>query len=252
VGAGHGVFNFGPHKNGRHKVPTVMCENQYSIKSYVLRSGRITKAQQRSLDTLSGTYCIPFNDRFVDFGLVFNNSNPITIEIGFGMGSATAEIASANPQKNYIGIEVFRAGIGRLLMEIDKRHLTNIRIVEHDVTAVLEKMIPDGSIDAFHIFFPDPWHKKRQNKRRLVRLPFTDVLVSKLKDGGYVYMVSDNEDYCNFAIDELAATRALHNAYKKFAPRQDWRPLTKFEKKALASAKDVKELFFVKKQESVL
>ena len=225
----------------------VMIGKQFSIKSYVLRSGRITKAQQRSLDTLSGTYCIPFSDSIVDLSLVFNNSNPVTIEIGFGMGSATAEIASANPEKNYIGIEVFRAGIGRLLMEIDKRRLTNIRIIEHDVTDVLEKMIPNDSIDAFHIFFPDPWPKKRQKKRRLVRLPFTDVLASRLKYGGYIYMVSDNEDYCNFALDELRATRTLHNAYEGFATRQDWRPYTKFEKKALASAKDVKELLFVKK-----
>jgi tRNA (guanine-N7-)-methyltransferase len=229
-----------------------MCGYQFPIKSYVLRSGRITKAQRRSLDTLNSLYCIPFSDDPVDLDAVFNNSNPVTVEIGFGMGSATAEIASVNPQKNYIGIEVFRAGIGRLLMEIDKRGLANVRIIEHDVTDVLEKMIPEGSIDAFHIFFPDPWPKKRHNKRRLVRLPFTEVLASRLKDGGCLYMVSDNEDYCNFALAELEATRTLHNAYKKFAPRQDWRPITKFEKKALASANDVKELFFVKNQDSKL
>ncbi|MDR2343864.1 MAG: tRNA (guanosine(46)-N7)-methyltransferase TrmB [Spirochaetaceae bacterium] len=228
-----------------------MYEDPYSIKSYVLRGGRITKAQQRALDTLSGFYGIPFDDTILDFNAVFNNGNPVTVEIGFGMGSATAEIASANPQKNYIGIEVFRTGIGRLFMEIEKRRLANIRVIEYDVTAVLKKMIPVGSIDAFHIFFPDPWPKKRQNKRRLVRLPFTNMLASRLRPGGCVYMVSDNDDYCNFALAELTATRTLHNAYIKFARRQDWRPLTKFEKKAIASGKDVKELIFVKKPESV-
>ncbi|MDR2795509.1 MAG: tRNA (guanosine(46)-N7)-methyltransferase TrmB [Spirochaetaceae bacterium] len=224
-----------------------MCRDQPSIKSYVIRGGRITKAQQRSLDTLSGIYCIPFSDSPVDLGAIFDNGNPVTIEIGFGMGDATAKIASVNTQKNYIGIDVFRAGIGRLLMEIEKQNLANIRIIEYDVKAVLENMIPAGSIAAFHIFFPDPWPKKRQNKRRLVQLPFTKLLASRLKTGGYVYMVSDNQDYCDFALAELDASPALYNAYAKFAPRQDWRPPTKFEKKARASGKDVTELFFVKK-----
>jgi tRNA (guanine-N7-)-methyltransferase len=219
--------------------------DRFSIKSYVRRSGRASKAQLRSLDTLGGAYCIPFAEEKIDFGHLFGNDNPVTVEIGFGMGSATAEIASKNPQKNYIGIEVFRAGIGRLLWEIERRGLANVRIIEHDAPAVLEKMIPDGGVEAFHIFFPDPWPKKRHRKRRLVRRPFTGLLASKLDNGGYIYMVSDCADYCDSALLELSAVETLKNAYPKFAPRQSWRPVTKFETKALSLGRGPLELFFV-------
>ncbi|MDR3356256.1 MAG: tRNA (guanosine(46)-N7)-methyltransferase TrmB [Spirochaetaceae bacterium] len=224
-----------------------MRDDRPPIKSYVLRGGRITDAQTRALATLSGAWCVQFSEAPLDFAGIFGNGNPVTVEIGFGTGGATAEIAEANPEKNYIGIEVFRAGIGRLLMEIEARRLANIRIIEHDAAAVLEKMIPDGSINAFHIFFPDPWAKKRHRKRRLVRRPFTDTLASRLKPGGYVYMASDNEDYCRFAACELEATGALRDAYAEFAPRLPVRPPTKFEKRALAAASPVTELFFVKR-----
>jgi tRNA (guanine-N7-)-methyltransferase len=200
----------------------------------------------RARDILSGVYCIPFAEQALDFNAVFGNGNPLTIEIGFGMGGALAEIAAANPDKNYIGIEVFRAGVGRALMNIENMRLLNVRVIEHDAVAVLEKMIPDNSVEAFHIFFPDPWQKKRHKKRRLVKYPFTDTLASKLKPGAYVYMVSDCEDYCNFALLELGKTQALTNPYAGFAPPQAWRPVTKFEKKAAARGAGVKELFFVK------
>jgi tRNA (guanine-N7-)-methyltransferase len=219
---------------------------QFSIKSYVLRSGRTSRAQMRARDTLSGVYCIPFAEEALDFNAVFGNNAPLTIEIGFGMGSALTEIAAAHPDKNYIGIEVFRAGVGRALMDIENMRLQNVRVIEHDAVAVLEKMIPDGSIEGFHIFFPDPWQKKRHKKRRLVKYPFTDTLASKLKPGGYVYMVSDCEDYCGFALLELGKTRSLRNPYSDFAPHQEWRPVTKFEKKAAARSVGTKELFFVK------
>jgi tRNA (guanine-N7-)-methyltransferase len=224
----------------------------FQIKSYVLRGGRASRAQRRSLDTLSGAYCIPFSEEKQDFAAVFGNDNPVTVEIGFGMGGATAEIASKNTQKNYIGIEVFRAGIGRLLWEIENRGLANVRIIEHDAPAVLEKMIPDGGVEAFHIFFPDPWLKKRHRKRRLVKRPFTDLLASKLKSGGYVYMVSDCADYCDSALAELGAVETLRNAYPKFAPRQSWRPVTKFEEKALSSGRSPAELFFVRRRSSIV
>ncbi|MDR2097353.1 MAG: tRNA (guanosine(46)-N7)-methyltransferase TrmB [Spirochaetaceae bacterium] len=223
-----------------------MDSGQFSIKSYVLRSGRTSRAQHRALDNLSGVYGIPFAETALDFNAVFGNSNPITIEIGFGMGGAMTEIAAANPDKNYIGIEVFQAGVGRALMAIEKLRLGNVRIIRHDAVAVLKNMIPDNSIDAFHIFFPDPWLKKRHKKRRLVQYPFTRALASKLKSGSYLYMVSDCADYCNFALLELGKTETLQNAYPGFAPRQRWRPVTKFEQKAAISGSVVKELFFVK------
>jgi tRNA (guanine-N7-)-methyltransferase len=225
--------------------------DNFSIKSYVTRNGRITKAQQYAFNTLGGRYCIPFTDLPLDFYAVFNNYNPVTVEIGFGMGSATAKIAAANPQKNYIGIEVFRAGIGRLLWEVEKQNLNNVRIIEYDAVSVFEKMIPVNSLEAIHIFFPDPWPKTKHSKRRLVKRPFTSILASKLRNGGYVYMVSDCDDYCNFALSELSATSALRNNYEKFAPPQEWRPITKFEKKGLHHGNAIKELLFVKLRETV-
>ncbi|MDR0663230.1 MAG: tRNA (guanosine(46)-N7)-methyltransferase TrmB [Spirochaetaceae bacterium] len=223
-----------------------MNNGEFSIKSYVLRSGRTSRAQKRALDVLSGIYCLPFEEKILDFNAVFGNGNPITIEIGFGMGGALTEIAASHPDKNYIGIEVFRAGVGRALMNIENMRLANVRVIAHDAAAVLEKMIPDDSIEGFHIFFPDPWQKKRHKKRRLVKYPFTDTLASKLKPGGYVYMVSDCEDYCSFALLEFGKTQLLRNPYAGFAPSQEWRPVTKFEKRAASRGGVIKELFFVK------
>jgi tRNA (guanine-N7-)-methyltransferase len=219
------------------------CPN---IRSYVLRSGRVTKAQRRSLDT-AGAYLLPLADTPLDFKSVFGNDGPVTAEIGFGMGSATAEIAAANPHNNYIGIEVFRAGIGRLLWEIGRRGLRNVRIIEGDAAALVPVMIPDGSVSAFHIFFPDPWPKSRHHKRRLVCRPFTALLAAKLVRGGCIRMATDSEDYAAAALSELSLTETLENAYPAFAPRQTWRPPTKFEQKALARGSTVRELVFRKR-----
>jgi tRNA (guanine-N7-)-methyltransferase len=184
------------------------------------------------------------------------------------MGRATARIAQENGDRNYLGIEVHRPGIGRLLWEIEKRSLVNIRIVEHDAVETLEKMTGGGSAAAFHIFFPDPWPKKRHHKRRLVTRPFTGLLAEKLRSGGYIYMVTDSEDYARWALAELSATEGLRNPYASeaaacgvagglvesfagdfaggFAPPQPWRPPTEFEAKGLAKGHGIWELYFVK------
>ncbi|MDR1144021.1 MAG: tRNA (guanosine(46)-N7)-methyltransferase TrmB [Spirochaetaceae bacterium] len=215
------------------------------IKSFVLRSGRMSRAQARAYEE-GGVFRIPYTGVLTDFSEAFGNSKPLTVEIGFGMGSATAEIAGANPEKNYLGIEVFRAGIGRLVWEIENRALGNVRIIEHDAVEVLEKMLPPGTAEAFHIFFPDPWPKKRHHKRRLVRRPFTDLLASRLCPGGYICMVTDWEDYGNSALEELEATPGLFKP-PDFAPGQNWRPRTKFEKKGLDAGRPVRELYFVRR-----
>ena len=208
----------------------------------------MTSAQKRCYETLSAEYCIPFEENIIETGKYFSVSavdkKPLIIEIGFGMGIATAQIAEANPDKNYIGIEVHKPGIGRLLWEIEQKKLENIRIIEHDGVEVLESMIADNSTDGFHIFFPDPWHKTRHHKRRLIKRPFTDMLGAKLKEGGYIYMVTDWEDYGHWALAELSATPALRNRYENFAPPQTWRPQTKFEKKGLMKHHNVYEIFF--------
>jgi len=217
------------------------------LKSYVIRSGHFTDAQKKAYDTLAESFFIPVSEEKLKFSGIFNNNNGVTLEIGFGSGIATAEIAQANPQKNYIGVEVHKPGIGRLLWEIEKRSLSNIRIIEYDAVFVVEKMISADSLDAIHLFFPDPWPKKRHRKRRLVQRPFTETLAACLKKGGYLYMVTDWEDYALHALEELSASAQLCNACENFAPAQTWRPQTKFEKKGIAKEHEIKELFFVRK-----
>ena len=216
------------------------------LKSYVIRAGRYTTAQRKAYETLSADFIIPFIEGEIDFNKIFGNTNPVFLEIGFGMGITTADIAQKNPDKNYIGIEVHRPGIGRLLWEIEKRSLSNIRIIEYDAVFVTQMMIPCGSLEGIHVFFPDPWPKKKHRKRRLIQRPFTNTLANCLKPGGYLYMVTDWEDYAFHALEELSAAAGLHNAYEGFAPPQPWRPGTKFEQKGLAKNHEIKELYFVK------
>jgi len=226
------------------------------IKSFVRRQGHFTDAQKKAYDELAEKYILPFSERYIDFRNIFGNSNDITVEIGFGSGAATAQIAAANPQKNYIGIEVHRPGIGRLLREIEKHSLSNIRIIEYDAVHVMRKMIPLSSLGAIHIFFPDPWQKKRHRKRRLVQRPFTQTLANCLKKGGYLYMVTDWEDYALHALEELSApplesvcgssnaSFTLINEYSGFASPQNWRPKTRFEEKGLSKDHTIRELMF--------
>jgi tRNA (guanine-N7-)-methyltransferase len=216
------------------------------LKSYVLRQGRFTDAQKKSYDLLAEKFIIPFSENALDFSGIFGNEK-VTLEIGFGSGFATAGIAGENPHKSYLGIEVHRPGIGRLLWEIEKRCLSNIRIIEYDAVQVVQKMIPHNSLEAIHIFFPDPWPKKRHRKRRLVQRPFTQYLAACLKTGGYLYMVTDWEDYAFHVLEELAATTGLKNEYECFSPPQSWRPVTKFEQKGLAKEHVIREIYFVKR-----
>ena len=180
----------------------------------------------------------------IDFAALFGNSNPVVAEIGFGMGMATAIIAGDNPHKNYLGIEVHRPGVGRLLWEIQQRSLSNIRIIEHDAVEVFAQMIPPHSLEGIHLFFPDPWPKKRHHKRRLVKRPFTRTLADRLKPRGYLYMVTDWEDYAQWSLAELGSTQGLVNTGDGFAEPQTWRPCTCFEKKGLAQNHQVRELLF--------
>jgi tRNA (guanine-N7-)-methyltransferase len=220
------------------------------LKSYVIRKGHFTDAQKKAYDLLYEKYVIPFADNKIDFQNIFGNSSGVTLEIGFGSGFATAQIAQVNPDKNYLGVEVHRPGIGKLLWEIEKRSLDNIRIIEYDAAAVTEKMIPENSLDAIHIFFPDPWPKKRHHKRRLIQSPFTLALAVRLKPGGYLYMVTDWEDYAASALESLTSCPSLKNTCEDFAVGQEWRPKTKFEQKGLAKDHKIRELFFIRAKES--
>ena len=219
------------------------------IKTFVLRASRMTDSQKRDYETLSTRWCIPFEKKPLNFADIFNNSNPVVVEIGFGMGAATAIIAEQNPNINYLGLEVHTPGVGRLLGNIRDKNLQNLLIVEHDAMEVLEYMIPDNSVSGFHVFFPDPWPKKKHHKRRLMQRPRTNLLSKKLYEGGYIYMATDWEPYAEFALEELSLTENLKNKYEGYAPHQDWRPETKFEHKGLLAERKICELFFEKTEE---
>lgn len=219
------------------------------IKTFVLRASRMTDSQKRDYETLSTRWCIPFEKKPLNFADIFNNSNPVVVEIGFGMGAATAIIAEQNPNINYLGLEVHTPGVGRLLGNIRDKNLQNLLIVEHDAMEVLEYMIPDNSVSGFHVFFPDPWPKKKHHKRRLMQRPRTNLLSKKLYEGGYIYMATDWEPYAEFALEELSLTENLKNKYDGYAPHQSWRPETKFEHKGLLAERKICELFFEKTEE---
>ena len=216
------------------------------IRSFVIRAGRSSEAQKRSYETLFPLYRIVPEQKLLNFSQIFGNENPVVIEIGFGMGTATAHIAEQNPAINYVGIDVHRPGIGKLAWEIDRRKLTNLRIIEGDAAEILANNSADASISAFHIFFPDPWQKKRHHKRRLLTRPFTNLLARKLLPGAYLYFVSDWADYAEWALAELSATAGLENKYEAFAPHQEWRAETEFERKGLKKNHEVQELMFTR------
>ncbi|MCQ2598110.1 MAG: tRNA (guanosine(46)-N7)-methyltransferase TrmB [Treponema sp.] len=217
------------------------------VKTFVLRAGRMTDAQERAYKELSAKWCIPFyEDKKLDFKEVFGNDNPVVIEIGFGMGDATWQIAKENPETNYLGIEVHRPGVGKLLNHIENEGLSNLRIIEYDALEVLDKMVDDGGVDGFHIFFPDPWPKKKHHKRRMLQRPRTNLIASKLKKSGYLYFVTDWLPYAEFALEELNLTEGLKNRYDGYAEKQPWRSQTKFERKGQAADRVITEIMFEK------
>lgn len=218
----------------------------HQVRSYVLRPGRITRLQLRSLEELTDRYCVGYREQPLNLAALFPEAETIILEIGFGMGMATAEIAEANPHVGYLGIEVFRAGVGKLLSEIERRGLSNVRIISHDAVDVCRVMIPDGSLDGVHLFFPDPWPKKRHHKRRLMQRPFVELLSAKLKQGGYLYTVSDWDDYAAQILKVCEDSPELRNEYAGYAPPRPWRPKTKFERKGIANHHSIREVYFTK------
>ena len=222
-----------------------------TVKSFVLRSGRITKLQQHALDTYSKLYCAPYEaDKKLDFKQLFHNDNPTVVEIGFGDGEATYQMAERNPDMNYLALEVYPPGVGALLDVIHTRNLSNVRIVQHDAAEVAETMVADGTVSGFHIFFPDPWQKKRHNKRRLMNSTFVSILADKLKEGGYIYCATDWEDYAVQMQEVLRGEVRLSSPFASFVEKSDdivpWRPQTKFERKGIAAGRTIFESYFVK------
>jgi tRNA (guanine-N7-)-methyltransferase len=217
---------------------------QRPIRSFVLRAGRLGSGQQRALRQLGPRFIVPFAPALADWTAIFGRAAPRVLEIGFGMGQATAEIAAARPDLDFIGCEVHAPGVGALLREISERGLTNLRIVRHDAVEVLRTMIEPASLAGAHVFFPDPWHKKRHHKRRLIQPPLVDLLASRLAPGGWLHCATDWEDYAQQMLQVLGDNPALRNSAEGYAPRPALRPLTKFEARGLRLGHGVWDLLF--------
>jgi len=214
------------------------------IKSFVKRGGRMGTGQIKALQELAPKYVLPYSAQAPDWDALFGRSAPRVLEIGFGMGDATAKIAATLPQLDFIGCEVHEAGVGALLQRIEEGQLGNLRIVQHDAVEVLATMIPKGSLQGVHLFFPDPWHKKRHHKRRLVQPAFMAELVQYIQPGGYFHAATDWEPYAQQMLEVLSAEPALQNTALGFAPKPEYRPLTKFEARGLRLGHGVWDLVF--------
>lgn len=218
----------------------------HRIKSFVLRQGRLSTAQQNAIDSQWPKFGLEVSDELLDLETLFGRQAPTIVEIGFGMGKSLAEMAEANPQQNYIGIEVHRPGIGALLKLVEEKGLTNIRVFNHDAIEVLEKCIPKDSLAGVYLFFPDPWHKKRHNKRRIVQAGFAQTIASHLKTNGQFHMATDWEDYALHMMEVMSQAENYRNisGAGNYTPRPEYRPLTKFEARGHSLGHGVWDLIF--------
>ena len=217
-----------------------------AIKSFVTRAGRMGTGQIKALAELGPKFVLPYQTERLDTQATFGRKVPLVLEIGFGMGGATAEIAAALPDHDFIGCEVHEPGVGALLKLIDEKQLANIRIVQHDAVEVLRDMIGPELLAGVHIFFPDPWHKKRHNKRRLIQPEFVTTLVAHLAPGGYLHCATDWQPYAAQMLDVLSAEPLLENTANGYAETPAYRPLTKFEARGLKLGHGVWDLVFRK------
>jgi len=218
-----------------------------SIRSFVVRAGRIGPGQTRALAELGPRFLLPFAPATIDFNACFGREAPRVLEIGFGMGDATASIAQAMPGTDFLGIEVHTPGVGALLKRIGELGLTNLRLLQHDAVDVLEQMIVPDSLAGVHVFFPDPWHKLKHNKRRLIQPGLVRLLASRLARGGTLHCATDWEPYAAQMLEVLSAEPALCNTAPGFAPKPAYRPLTKFENRGLKLGHGVRDLVFTRR-----
>jgi tRNA (guanine-N7-)-methyltransferase len=214
------------------------------IRSFVVRAGRMGPGQVRALAELGPRFVLPFAAQRCDFDAAFGRNAPRVLEIGFGMGDATAAIAQALPGTDFIGVEVHTPGVGALLKRIGEMNLSNLRLIQHDAVEVLEHMIAPDSLAGVHVFFPDPWHKKKHNKRRLIQPEFVRRLVDRIAPGGYLHCATDWQPYAEQMLDVLSAEPLLRNTAAGYAPKPDYRPLTKFENRGLKLGHGVWDLVF--------
>ena len=215
------------------------------IRSFVLRQGRVTKGQAHALEVGLPKFGIDYSPEIIDLNAKFNRTDSKKIlEIGFGMGETTAKIAQTLPECDFLAAEVHTPGVGALLKLIEESALTNIRIIQHDVVDVLQNMLADASLDGVHIFFPDPWHKARHHKRRLIQAGFVKLLCSKLKTGGYLHVATDWQEYAEWVMEVLNAEPMLQNTAESYAEKPSYRPLTKFENRGIKLGHGVWDMVF--------
>ena len=218
------------------------------IRSFVTRAGRVSTGQRRAMDELGPRFVVPYTLEEHDWDAVFGRRAQRILEIGFGMGATTAEIASHRPNDDFLGVEVHEPGVGALLKLMGEQNLSNICIIQHDAVEVLENMIAPESLDGVHIFFPDPWHKARHHKRRLIHPKFVALLVSRLRPGAYIHCATDWQNYAEQMLEVLGAEPALENTTDGYASRPDYRPVTKFEKRGLHLGHGVWDLIYRRRQ----
>ncbi len=219
--------------------------NKRPIRSFVLRQGRLTKGQERALETLMPVYGVPYAPQPVALSQIFGRADSLKIlEIGFGMGETTARIAQSMPERDFLGVEVHTPGVGGLLKLVGESGLSNVRVIQHDAVEVLKHMLSDASLDGVHIFFPDPWHKTRHHKRRLIQAGFVKLLCSKLKAGAYLHVATDWQEYAEWVLEILQAEPLLENTAQDYAPKPEYRPLTKFENRGIKLGHGVWDIVF--------
>lgn len=215
-----------------------------SIRSFVLRQGRMTVAQQRALDDMLPKVGMPYRIAETDLDAVFGRAAPKIVEIGFGMGETTAHIAGAHPENDYLAMEVHGPGVGNLCKLIAENGLDNLRVCQHDAVEVLRDMIRPGSLAGVHVYFPDPWHKKRHHKRRIIQPEFVALIASRLAPGGYLHCATDWQEYAEWMLEVLSGEPLLANTAEGYAERPEWRPVTKFENRGLKLGHGVWDVLF--------
>lgn len=214
------------------------------IRSFVHRRGHITQNQREALEQLLEKWSVAYKPQRLDLAAPFGRQAPTVLEIGFGMGETTQKIALARPTDNFLGVEVFNAGVGALLRRIEEASLQNLRIIQHDAVEVVRDMIPPDSLAGVHVYFPDPWPKKRHHKRRLLQPAFVSLLASRIAPGGYLHCATDWQDYAVQMLEVLSGEPLLQNTVAEYAPRPDYRPQTKFETRGLRLGHGVWDLIF--------
>lgn len=228
------------------KDKTAQKARQRTVRSYVLRAGRVTEGQKRALEELWPVYGVESAHQPLDLEAQFGNSQPVIMEIGFGNGDATWQMAKASPDRNYLGVEVHKPGVGSLLLKLEENGLENVRIASEDAVEFLAERIPDGSLDGIYIYFPDPWPKKRHHKRRIIQPPFVALMARKIAAGGLLHLATDWEPYAEFMLEVMHAAPDFENLSPSgdVCPKPEWRPPTKYEKRGQRLGHRVSDLVF--------